>query len=73
MSGGVDYSALGNVTLELQPGETSIGYEVTIIDDDVTEVDWETFVLNLRTEASKVSTLAGFDQVEATIHDEDSK
>ena len=71
--GGVDYSALGIVTLELQPGETSVGYEVAIIDDNVTEVDQETFTLNLRTEASKVSTLAGFDQVEVTIHDEDSK
>ena len=68
----MDYGELGTVVLELQPGQTSVCYNVTIIDDAVTEIDHETFTLNLQTD-QHIFTLDGFNQVKVTIKDNDSK
>ena len=72
-SGEMDYIALGSVHLQLQPGQRSVQYNVPIVNDDVTEMDQETFVLNLRTDQDRVATLNGFDSTIVTVMDEDSK
>ena len=71
--GTMDYTGVGGVMLEIQPGQTSVTHDVTIINDDVTEVSQETFVLNLQTSQPRVSNTSGFDQALVTITDEDSK
>ena len=73
ISGAVDYIGLGTVTLQLQPGQTSVQYNVTIVDDSVTEVDQETFTLNLNTNQARVTALAGSNQAVVTITDDDRK
>ena len=59
--------------LTIQPGQTSVQYNVTITDDEVTEVYEETFMLNLVPETARVSVLPGFDSAMVTIADDDSK
>ena len=71
--GGMDYVGLGIVHLQLQPGQRSVQYSVTVVNDDLMEVDEEKFTLRLSTEQDRVATLTGFDHSVVTIVDDDSK
>ena len=55
--------------LQIQPGQTSVNYSITIVMDDIMEED-ETFTLNLETSQSRVSTFPNFSQAIVTISEE---
>ena len=71
--GGMDYNELGALHLQLQPGQRSIQYGVIIVNDNVTEVNLETFKLSLHTDQDRVDTLPGFNHAIVTVMDDDGK
>ena len=71
--GVADYTELGTVELQLWPHQTSIWHNVSIVNDDVTEIGNETFALNIHTDRDRVVILAVLSQVIVTINDDDSK
>ena len=71
--GSKDYVGLGIMHLQLQPGQRSVQYTVTVVNDNVMEVDEEMFTLHLSTDQDRVATLTGFDHFVVTITDDDSK
>ena len=69
----LDYIELGMLTLTLQPGQMSVLHDIPIVNDDVTEMDQETFMLSLQPQTSRVVAPSGFNSSVVTITDDDSK
>ena len=61
------------LALTLQPGQTSVSRNITIVNDEVTEMDQETFTLSVQPQTSRVVALPGFSSSVVTITDDDSK
>ena len=61
------------MVLRLEPGQTSVQHSVSIVDDDVTEVDQETFTLSLGAITPRVNVQSGFGSALVTITDDDSE
>ena len=69
----LDYIGLGTLSLTIQPGQTSVRHNISIVNDEVTEVDEETFMLQLVSQTERVSVKPGFGSALVTITDDDGK
>ena len=66
-----DYIVLDTSETQIDPGQISVQHTVQILDDNVTEKYHETFTLGLVSINGRVRVNPSFDQLTATIVDDD--